>query len=686
MLFKRLIIGSFVLIVFSLAYSQVPKKRYKWKPLGPLTTSESDADSGRWTSTGLGWMEDVLIDDDWYAGSVTGGLYKSKNNGKKWKKIDADEVQMGTLCITKIGETLFRCTGLTHYDEHFGFGILKSENRGKSWTKTGLEFKATDLKPVWGLDGNSFDSVLIACTPNCIYVSSDFGQNWNEKYTEEDGDYRTSLMSKHKSSIAFVAGKHLIKSDNNGESWNDITRNLSYYAHLKGKDSMARIAISEDSKISGRFLALYAIGNKVLIDESLDFGDTWTNLYNESHIRGMSIHHTEIAISTHNSNHVIIGGVRSYVSYDNCKSFKQATFPRYKTSNFAHDDIRGIQIIEDNEYVLATDGGLFLSSDSGKSWQDINGKGLNTTMIYGFELLEDGRLLMGCQDLGTFLYDGKNWLSIASMYGDGGDAIELKNRTVAMINGTLRALDLSNLKRHDYIHPPDKKPGKPFMAKLYNYPNSIDTFFYAGVNVWLRENANWTNLTQKLDGKEYRISGFDVNQIKPQQLYCAFDEPTWNSSDLRNKFFKSTDGGTNWTDITANLPILAWRSISSITTNPSNPDEVFVSLAILDDNEVHKVYRSQDGGENWENYSTGLLPYETFKIVHLPNSTGVLLSTLDGMYYRNNQMLSWQKVKGRIPNIAIRDFELDLKKRVLYAATYGTGMWRMKIPKKMLRY
>ena len=685
MLFKRLNIGLVALLVTLSAFSQAPKKRYKWKPLGPFTLSESDADSADWTSTGLGWIEAVLIDDNWYAGSVTGGLYRSKNQGKKWKKIDNDSVQMGTLSIVKIGSTLFRCTGLTHYDEHFGFGILQSANNGRTWQKTGLQFSASDLKPVWGLDGNALHGNLIACTPNSVFVSHDFGDTWKEEYTEYDGDYRTALTSKHKPAMSFVAGRHLIQTTDFGKTFTDVTEKLACYTTLRLVDSMERIAISEDPTIAGRFLALYAIGSRLYIDESVDFGETWTNRYNQSHIRGMSIHHTEIAISPQNSNHVIIGGVRAFISYDNCKTFKQVTFPRYKTSNFAHDDIRGIQITN-NAYVLATDGGVFTSKDSAVTWQNANGTGLNTIMIYGFELLEDGRLVVGCQDLGTFVYKDKKWLSLAAMYGDGGDCLELSERTVAMINGTLRSLDMDKLSRPEFIHPPERKPGRPFMANLYHFPNSKDSFYYAGMNVWLSKNGAWSNLTQNLKGNEYRISGFDVNHLNPNQLYCAFDEPTWNSSDLSNKLFKSVDGGERWIDITKQLPILAWRSVSSITTNPANPDEVYVSLAILDDKEIHKVYRSKDGGVTWENYSEGLLRYETFKIVHLPNCSGKLLSTLDGMYYRNKQMKQWQKIDGKMPNIAVRDFEFDLEKCVLYAATYGAGVWQMKIPKKMLRY
>ncbi|MFB1003086.1 MAG: hypothetical protein QMC70_02980, partial [Bacteroidia bacterium] len=92
-----------VLITVSF-YGQIPAKRYRWKQLGPIVTPPSNTDVGKSTAVGLGWVQDVLItDNDWYAGSMTGGLYRSSNSGKKWKKVDDDTLQLGTLCLLNVG-------------------------------------------------------------------------------------------------------------------------------------------------------------------------------------------------------------------------------------------------------------------------------------------------------------------------------------------------------------------------------------------------------------------------------------------------------------------------------------------------------------------------------------------------------------------------------------------------------
>jgi photosystem II stability/assembly factor-like uncharacterized protein len=687
MLFKRLIHSITLVLIVGSVVAQIPKKKYKWKAMGPFTTPPSNVDSGDWTSTGMGWIEDVLIADNWYAGSITGGLYYSRNEGNKWKKLDSDSIQMGTLAIEKVGNTIFRATGLTHYDEKFGLGILKSENNGRSWQNTGLTFKPTDLKPVWVLQSLR-DSTLIACTPNQIYTSKNFGESWTKTHQLTKGDLRT-VVSSADEKVVFAAGSELLLSHDKGLTWETITKRLPIHTNgYRGKaikDPLQRIAICNDSNTPQRFLAFYSYGREAFIDESSDYGETWTNIHKSSRIRRGDIHHIEIAIPPNNPSTIVLGTYRTYISRDYGKTFKVVTQPEYRSSNFAHDDIRGMHIVSANEFYLATDGGVFQSTDTGHTWVDVSGKGLNAMQIYGISLLQDGRVVVGCQDLGTFVVKSKkDWLNLGDLYGDGGDTYELRESIITQMGGTLRLTNKESLKGLKFIHPP--YGGRPFTSTIVPYPGAMDSFFYVGTDLWYNNSSKWTNLTKPLRGGDFKATGFDINLTAPNQLFFAYDQPTWDGKNLKNKFFKSIDTGNTWKDITTKLPILSWRHVKDIATNPQNPNEVYVALGTMDVDVIHKVYKSMDGGDTWENYSRGLTNLECFKIVYIPNSTGKIVSTIDGIYYRNNEMQEWQKMKGRLPNIAIRDFEIDYENRWLYAGTYGNGLWKMKIPKKMLRY
>ena len=169
----------FILICSVWVFGQRVPSNYKWKHLGPKRIAISTVDSGQKTAVGQGWIEDIIIDDDaWYAGSITGGLYKSKNKGKKWKKIDDDTVQLGTLCLLKVGDTLYRGTGVTHYDQDWGSGLLRSTDDGKTWEQTELAFLPTENKPLWMVAASPFDSTMLACTPHQVYRSGSRDKEW----------------------------------------------------------------------------------------------------------------------------------------------------------------------------------------------------------------------------------------------------------------------------------------------------------------------------------------------------------------------------------------------------------------------------------------------------------------------------------------------------------------------------
>lgn len=671
-----------LLLGFIVAHGQRVKKNHRWKYVGPDEIPPSNADSLQWTSTGTGWIEDLVITDKaWFAGAITGGVYRSKNQGKTWKKVDRDTVQMGTLSLLYRDGVLYRGTGLTHYDEKFGLGLQKSLNGGKTWSSTGLVFKPEEQQPLWALALNQSKDVFLAASNNTIYRSKDLGHNWKNVYTAEKPDFRSIVFLQD--SLCFVAGNRLLMSNDGGITWQNRTNDLSFYQKTKvSRKQPQRIAITQDPNQLNRVLVLYAIGNQVFVDESTDYGKSWNNIFNTYKIRRIDIHHAEIGIAQGNSNIVLIGGVRAYLSKDGGKTFQQITYPKYQSHQFAHDDIRGIELKSVNEMYLATDGGVFRSTDTGNTLQNVSGKGLNSMQIYGVGFVHEG-MAVGCQDLGTFILKnkGKDWLNLASLYGDGGDVLNQDTSFLALMSGTVRLMQYDNLKRDVFIHPPTSSSHFTSWFRYLN--NAKDSFFFVGKELWFGSNRKWNNKTKSIPRSEFVITGFDYSPQDPQTMYAAYNQPTWSANNLSGKFYKTEDGGLNWKDITGSLPILAWRHITSIAINPTNDQEIWVSLGLYDSEAVHKTYRSLDDGKTWQNTSAGLSRFETFKLQFLPHGNGLLLSALDGMYYYNTTVGDWRKLNGKIPPIAVRDFEIDLANRWLYAATYGNGLWKMKIP---LRY
>ena len=682
MLFKRICTSFLILLISGFAFSQKPKKRHKWRYIGPSEIPASNAKAGQWSSTGTGWIEDIEIGDKyWFAGAITGGLYRSEDEGKTWQKIDKDSIQLGTLDLEFVNGTLYRCTGLTHYDEKFGLGIYKSTDFGENWSEPELSFKAYEAQPIWSIDANNKGD-LIACSPDKLYMKPVDSLNWSSPLANKVAQLRTVLYSNKYRNTVFAAGSLLYKSIDNGKTWNDVTSNLTAFPKLKANRNIQRIAICFDPNTKGRMLAFYSLNREVFVDESLDEGRTFTNIHNTYKIRRIDINHAEIAVAPGDPNCIVLGGVRCFISKDGGKHFFQATYPVYKADNFAHDDIRGMHLKAHNDFYLATDGGVFRSEDTGRTWSNVSGAGLNTMQIYGIGLLNDDRRLLGTQDLGTFLESDGSFINLFSLYGDGGDGIDLDSVFAVLLSGTVRLMDKQGLTRSKYVHPPTS--GNHFTASFIKHP-ADNGFFYVGKELWYNNGSKWLNKTKNLPATRFKITGFDINKSAAKQMIVSYDQPTWDGNVKHGKLYKTLDGGKTWEDLTSTLPILSWRFASCIETNPTDPNEIYVGLGVMDRDEIHKVYKSIDGGVTWTNYSEGLPPFQTFKMEFFPKTKGLVLTTLKGAYYRNASMPSWTHLNGSIPNISIRDFEIDYTKRKLYAATYGNGLWELKVPRRYLK-
>ena len=62
--------------------------------------------------------------------------------------------------------------------------------------------------------------------------------------------------------------------------------------------------------------------------------------------------------------------------------------------------------------------------------------------------------------------------------------------------------------------------------------------------------------------------------------------------------------------------------------------------------------------------------------------SGVIIASLGGLFYKNDKLDQWIRLEGKISQIAICYFRIDIEN----LKTYGNGLWQMKIPRRMLRY
>lgn len=667
--------------------------RMKWKQIGPFETPKPDVDTGYITPTGMGWIE-CLADAGngrLYAGSNSGGLYESKDFGKKWKYVNMMPVTYGILDVKISAATgnIWAATGTTVKEEPYGIGVLRSENNGKTWHSTSLTYSPHEKRAVWQIAIlNEEQEAMAAVTQHHVVYAEKGLQKPVDKFGGKNYQFRQLLIHPAEQKIWYASGSHLCISYNRGNDWVVVNEKL-LSNHEKNTNSLiSRIAIALSPQNPDHLLAAYQFNFTTYIQISRDKGYSWEILGTSRSISRLDIHHAELREDPNDSNVLYIGAVRMCVSKDRGKTFAISTNPAWATPSFMHDDIRALEFTREGFLLCGNDGGVSLSKDQGNSWQSLNGKGLTVTQIYSMALhpKRKGDLIIGCQDLSSMKYFGGKWINTSRLYGDGGPCLYRNAELpVAIIsqNAMLLASDNDGEGWNSLGNP---QITNKLYFPLINDPVQKEVIYAGWFNLWRKNGEEWwENLNDKIDGGGYAIQAVSVVSGKPFLGFVAYDQPAWKTGEeLKGKLYRGSeiDGNIVWQDISQNLPILSWRYIRTVTTLPGDSMQVWVGLdALGDSSHSNRVFYTNDAGKSWQDLSAGLPATAVNKLGVVHNSRIYIWAATDeGMYVYFDQ--SWHRAGKKLPEMIIRDFQFSADPKYLYAATYGSGVWKTRVKRK----
>ena len=140
------------------------------------------------------------------------------------------------------------------------------------------------------------------------------------------------------------------------------------------------------------------------------------------------------------------------------------------------------------------------------------------------------------------------------------------------------------------------------VTSVAGHPTEVGTFYFGACagGVWKTTNggSHWRNIS---DGyfNTAAVGALAVSQSDPNVIYAGTGEVTIRSNVSHGDgVYKSTDGGRTWT----NMGLAETRHIGDIIIHPDDPDTVYVAALgnAFAENSERGVFRSTDGGENWE--------------------------------------------------------------------------------------
>ena len=655
-----------------------------WTELGPINTpiilsNGKKRGNGRINCIAFDPFDEDII----WIGSPGGGLWKSNDGGANWSTNTDNLPVIGVsyIAINPVNpQEMYITTGDAHASDTYSIGILKSIDGGINWDTTGMQWGITDNKMVNKviINPNYTDSIF-AVTDNNIMISPNGGQTWSKALDTNgiiligrfrDIEFKPNNQNTIYSVKQTTGGSLVYRSTDRGQSWAKINNGIGPVN--KNRPLLAVTPANPDvvyvlfCKNDYSFHGIY---------KSSDSGDNWVLQSDSPNILGrdtdgtstggQSWYDLSLGVSTEDENHLYVGGINLWESTDGGISWNiSGSSGNGSNYSYMHVDQHALEFNPLNDIAYAgNDGGLYEYMDTLNSWIDIS-DGLAISQFYklGLSNTINSRVVAGAQDNGTEMTTNGVWDAIR-----GSDGMEC-------------AIDKYD---HEIIYSTSQYGG---LRKSYNGGGNWDNIKpvgYSGawVTPWKIHPINNNIIVAGYDeiyrsqigGGQWDSISYNVsNGASVRTIALAASNEDYIYSASYNKIKRTKDAGGIWTDIKTGLPNF---NFSDITVAADNEDHLFVTYSEYQAN--HKVYESFDGGDSWSNITGSNLPNLPVNcIVHQDLANGDLYIGMDvGIYHRDNTMSDWVPYMNGLPNVVIKELEINYNTQKIVAATFGRGIW-----------
>ncbi len=247
----------------------------------------------------------------WFAGAVSGGIWKTVDGGDSWEIVSPDLPNLATVCLTMAKSNtniIYAGTGEGFYnvDAVRGDGIFKSNDNGASWTQLESTKGNSDFYYVNGIVvSHSNENILWAATNKGVFKSMDGGITWGDSQISVVNRYQRILIHPTNENILWVASNNqgIYKTENGGKNWLLVNS-------MKDAERIEIIISTKNPDF------LYAIDVNSKMYYSRDGGEEWGGLEESADattfLGGQGWYNSVLAVDPTNENKGFIGGIDLY--------------------------------------------------------------------------------------------------------------------------------------------------------------------------------------------------------------------------------------------------------------------------------------------------------------------------------------------------------------------------------------
>ncbi|MEY5047554.1 MAG: hypothetical protein RLZZ175_913 [Bacteroidota bacterium] len=624
-----------------------------WTELGPdkmTPTSGWNPGVGRVRSIAISTKNASLI----FAGTESGGAWKSTNGGKSWTATMVKETNQNISALT-----------IDPQNDQIVYagcesGYYKSVDGGNTWvlnTSVTSTFNKFIIHPT-----NS--NIIIAATKGGTYKSNDAGATWTKSHASavEDLEFKPNNPQ-----IIYAIGDGVyLKSTDGGNSFTAIAsitgRGRSMVSVTTANPEVVYVIQATPSGIFGKFYKSIDSGDNFTIVSSGFSGNNNILGYepNGTGTTGQAWHDLAMDVSPTNENLVHVGGIICFKSIDGGITWNATTNWTWgNTIGYNHADVHVLTYNGSTLY-SGSDGGIFKSTDNAENWTDIT-TGMGIRQFYRFGICKSNPEVIsgGAQDNGTSVRrsDGiwYDWL--------GGDGMEsfVDHQNPSILYGTSQGGDL--YKSTDggntrvTLTNPSWGSGN-WITPFRMDPNASSTIYVGYSKIYKSTNGGTTWDAISNYGASSRCDEIEIAPSNSNFIITRHGQ----------KIYKTNNGGTTWTPVTIPTNI---GNVNSVAIHQSDPEYVVIGTS------TGNVYQSVDFADNFTQISGANLPAIAINKIVFDNGSlnGFYVGTVSGVFYKDSSLTDYLPFNENLPTQSISDMEFHNATKRLYVATYGRGVW-----------
>ena len=637
----------------------------QWVSLGPtvINSPVRGLISGRITSLAIDRTNPSTV----YVAAAGGGVWKSVSRGSGWVPLtdSLPSLASGAVAVDPFSGEVWYGTGELDFcrDCYYGAGVYRSSDGGADWSRVSPDTFLSSPTSVIAFDPRNRGTLFIGRS-TALWKSSDDGQTWQATLTGTITDF---ALDPADSTIAYAAVGNAMGDPQNGiyisadggQTWSRMA------GGLPDQSTIGRMALAIDPSVPSTVYALIAKSSDFTLNglyRSRDGGNSWSiipnlppDVFMEDQFP-VGLFNMSVAVDPKHSAVIYVGSSGLWKSSDS-----GSTWQDLQISEGQHAVVFDPSDLQ--TFYLINDSGVWKSSDAGQNFVDLN----NSLAITQFQTIglhpSNPNFAVGAtQDNGTVLYSG-GFAWDQGRLGDSGIAF-FDNSNPQAIYATGHYFDLFRSDDggktwpllNQSIDPQDRVQ---FYAPLVAVPGRRGSLYFGTQRVWGSGDGgdHWTALSGDLtESASGTISAFAVTPAAPQLLYAG-------TSTGLVKF--STNGGKSWVS-TGALPN---RFVTSIAIHPQIAQRVFVGLSGFGSGHV---FRTDNNGAKWQDISQNLpdIPVNAVLVDALSPET-VYVGTDIGVFVLGGDG-SWSPLNQGLPNVIVLDLSQN-PATGLVAATHGRG-------------